>query len=415
MATEQRIAPVGDPRFVEVTNWKAVREAFGSRSLTAANVGGIHDQHFNNGTMLRLDGKEHTHRRRAASALLAHRGHQWFRDNTLYPTVRRNLDALLAEPDEDGVSRVDLVPFAYRNMIQLASAVAGIDAAKTAEGAEELHDLIEAFAKGETFLESLYGFDVERIMPRALAAKERYREHFFLPSLERRQELVRRVEAGELDESELPHDVITLHARRPGEIWDDETALPETILVMTGGTDTSAYTLTWAIHELFAYFEQHPEDWERRTDVTFLLPAVTETLRLHPALFAFLRRAIEDVTLSDGTEITAGQLVVLRTGSAGRDPEAYGDDADEFNPYREIGPRVYPYGLAFGSGPHMCFGLPVVLGSEGIDGSLVHILQKLFEAGVRPDPDRPPQKYGAERHGDQFASYPVLFRPETAP
>jgi len=42
MATEQRIAPVDDPRFVEVTNWKAVREAFGSRDgVTTDELDGL--------------------------------------------------------------------------------------------------------------------------------------------------------------------------------------------------------------------------------------------------------------------------------------------------------------------------------------------------------------------------------------
>ena len=93
--------------------------------------------------------------------------------------------------------------------------------------------------------------------------------------------------------------------------------------------------------------------------------------------------------MQHGTEIRNGQLAVIRNGPAGADRAVYGADADQFNPHREVARGTSAYGFAFGAGAHLCYGAPIVMGAEGIDGSLVYLLKKLMAAGVEPDPDKP--------------------------
>jgi cytochrome P450 len=118
----------------------------------------------------------------------------------------------------------------------------------------------------------------------------------------------------------------------------------------------------------------------------------------------------KDVTLSSGRRLEAGQMIAIRAGEAARDPSIFGEDADRFNPRRQVVPGVYPFGLAFASGRHMCFGLPLVVGSGGVDGMLVHTLKALYGAGMRADSEREPRLVDGLAQ-DRFDSFPVAFRP----
>ena len=111
------------------------------------------------------------------------------------------------------------------------------------------------------------------------------------------------------------------------------------------------------------------------------------------------------------TAIRAGQYVALRTGVANRDASVFGRDAAEFDPRRTIPPGVSRYGLAFGAGPHRCYGVPVAMGDEGTDGSLVLVVKRLLEAGVRKDADRPARHRPGIAYADLrgWESYPVVL------
>jgi hypothetical protein len=111
-----------------------------------------------------------------------------------------------------------------------------------------------------------------------------------------------------------------------------------------------------------------------------------EALRLHPVVAGFPRRADADVELCAHTQLHKGDIAVIRSGPASVEPGVYGDDAATFNPYREVPAGHYPHGLAFGTGSHMCYGMPIVMGSEGLDGSLVYLTKILMTAGVGRDP-----------------------------
>ncbi len=103
--------------------------------------------------------------------------------------------------------------------------------------------------------------------------------------------------------------------------------------------------------------------------------------------------------------------------AANRDPSAYGDDADAFDPHRELPPGVAPWGLSFGLGMHACIGQELAAGSDlahDVDeadrlyGLVPVAAQALLRAGARPDPDDPARLDPASARG-YWATYPVLF------
>ena len=63
-----------------------------------------------------------------------------------------------------------------------------------------------------------------------------------------------------------------------------------------------------------------------------------------------VRTATRDVVIR-GTEIAAGQRVVMLYSAANRDEEIFGDDAEDFMVSRHANPH-----LTFGFGAHICLG-----------------------------------------------------------
>lgn len=422
-ASGPSFAPVGTDLphgIVEVASYHGVLEILRSpKFVTELNDGtGPVRGH----TMLRLNGPAHTSRRRAMNHLVRQDYHRRFRETALYPTLRRNIDQILRDRDEDGVARADLADLVAKTSLQLAAAMIGLSETDRVDRLEELQELVDALRPVAGVRWVIDPAEKAQIMDRAVAAKDAFGERFFAPALAARRALLQRHEAGELLDAELPRDFLTLvaahadaalvegiGARFDPELGDTDVAVREAVVnLIGGGVDTTTFTLTWCVQELSDWLASHPEDVPLCTDETFLYRAVAESTRLHPVFPAFMREALEDVELSDGRTLRAGDLVALRTGLASRDAAVYGPDADEFNPRREMARAAMPYGLAFGSGTHMCYGMPIVLGNEGVDGSLVYFLRALYKAGMQPDPARPPQA-ASGTYVERYASYPVLF------
>ncbi len=407
---------------VEVTTYAEALEAFRSSSKLAV----VLDEDslpVRGGTVLRIDGEAHARRRRLLNRLVLRDRHNWFLREALYPAVERNLAALFADAGPDGIARTDLVSFCRRSLVELMAAMIGLDQAGTAEGVEELVRVqaqIEAFLGLKTQLKGaappLPGGEggLQNALANLEAGKRDFVERFYRPSLATHQRLFARQQAGEIPASELPNDFLMLVASHADPNFDEDLDLPvrEAIAdLLHAGTGTTVGAVVHAVDELDRWFADHPKDRELRIDPYFLDGAVNEVLRLHSANPAEVRRALEDMQLSGGTVIKAGQYVALRTGIANRDRSVFGPDADRFDPHRRVSAGVYRHGLAFGSGPHMCLGLLLALGNEGIDGNVVYLLSALYQAGMQKDPARPARYRPGLAHADLkgFDSYPIIF------
>jgi cytochrome P450 len=399
-----------DPSSIEaLTGYREVEEIFRSQAMAPF----LHDgtEEFRGGTVRQIDGPAHRIRRRTMGRLLRGQGDQRFREEVLMPTIERNLQRVLAAPT-DGLPGTDFVLFARVAFFQLVAALIGLDGVESTEDAEELRQTAEPI---QVAMRSWYmGGDRTEVMAAGIKAREDFRVRYFEPALERRIELVRGATTPEA-EAALPNDLLTLIARDLDADWtaDRGLALREAVTdFINAGTFSSSFTLVHALDECLTWAEENPHLRHQLLDVNFLAQAVAEALRLHPIVPLFYRTATEAVTLQTGRSFQAGEHVCMEIGSANRDPEVFGPDADSFVPGRELPDGVYPYGVAFGTGRHMCFGMPVIMGSDGLNGSHVQILKALFTAGVRRDPAQPP------RMNDQFGRmnslwdvYPVRFAP----
>ncbi len=124
-------------------------------------------------------------------------------------------------------------------------------------------------------------------------------------------------------------------------------AIMQLVSIVLGGTDTTRAAIVIQAGLLL----ERADLWEAlREDESLIVPAVAESLRLEPAVASIPRLVVADIEL-DQHVIPAGNVLILSTMSALRDPEAF-PDPERFSLYRER-PRWHP---VFGDGEHRCLG-----------------------------------------------------------
>ncbi|KAK4748373.1 hypothetical protein SAY87_014959 [Trapa incisa] len=186
------------------------------------------------------------------------------------------------------------------------------------------------------------------------------------------------------DTSMRKEDILSrfLHANET-----DEKYLRDIILnFIIAGKDTTAATLSWFISMLCKYpliQEKIAEDLKeihglseaasitefasRLSEETlekmhYLHAAITETLRLYPAVPVDAKICFSDDTLPDGFSVRKGDMVSFQPYAMGRMKFIWGEDAEEFRPERwldedELFRSESPFKFtAFQAGPRICLG-----------------------------------------------------------
>jgi cytochrome P450 len=402
-AVDEFTLPAGYPKdLTRITQTVDALEILRSPHFSMEPVG--QEAPLREGTLLKLDGDLHRARRRIVNPLVRRESHQRYRNEVLLPAVERRMRSLLQSPDDDGCVRTDLVAFSRHLFLELAAAFVGIDGLDTPESFATLSDLIEPMHSGSVIK---WFPDRDAVLARALAALEIFRVRFFEPSLAARRALVAAEDDSAPASEAPPRDLITLIALKADPAWGDEAlALRTVVFYLAGASHTHVRPLGHIVDELEKWFAAHPEDYVLRTDPEFLSGAISEALRLYGNTPALFRVATADVLLPSGIQVSVGESVAIDTRLTGQDPSTYGSDSHAFNPRRRVEASTYAFGMAFGSSEHMCQGLPLVLGTAGIDGNLMHVLRALYEAGMRRDASRATVKIPVR---DSYEVYPVIF------
>ncbi|MCU1484667.1 MAG: cytochrome [Actinomycetia bacterium] len=390
-----------------------IPDAFAAAAVDPVN-GELNIREFLYDSIMYLDGDRHKNRRKLLNQLVQPDEVTTIREEILLPAADVMFERVASEPDADGVRHMDLVEFLERIFLHLTAKLIGLAGIDTEEGLARLRSCAGPLAAGTSsgFLE-----DREVILEKAVEAKARYRDEFFRPGRARMEEMLAEVAAGTRDEADVPVNWMRFVVEGADPAYaDEDTAIIESTLLLAASVGTSTQSIIQTVGFLQDWFEKHPEDYERRTDLMFLLDALQETVRLRAPFSPFTTRVAATDCEIAGTELTKGQELHIEWVAANRDTSVFGDDANEFNPYRPS-PTVsglQRYGVGFGTGIHQCLGLRLVLGTEGKGGAHIGLLQKLFLAGVKPDPDGEPE--GLKLNPDKFwieqipryTKYPVL-------
>lgn len=156
-----------------------------------------------------------------------------------------------------------------------------------------------------------------------------------------------------------------------GRAMSDEAILDELNMLLIGGHDTSAITMSWALF----YLSQHPEMTQRARDeieatfgdgpvdpaqahkLTYLQAVIDEVSRLRPVANIVSRRLTRDMTLG-GYDLPAG-TVVLPSPTIMHYRDDIWPDPERFDPERFMGTRHSPFHFfPFGGGSRACLGRP---------------------------------------------------------
>ncbi|CAH1448778.1 unnamed protein product [Lactuca virosa] len=161
--------------------------------------------------------------------------------------------------------------------------------------------------------------------------------------------------------------------------------------MFSGGTDTSAMTIEWAMTKLM----RNPNVMEKAQkevreafkgknkitegdlqDLVYLKYIIKETLRLHPPAPLLLPRECREHCQIDGYDIPVKTKVIVNAFACAVDPE-YWHDAESFKPERFDSSSVDFMGtnfefVPFGSGRRMCPGINFALIS--IESALAQML-----------------------------------------
>jgi cytochrome P450 len=389
-------------------------DLFAGRKNDEVN-GEINVREFLAASMMFTEGDSHRLRRKLLNPLVRADALHGIREDVVLPEADRLMRLWLAKPHADGKYRMDLVEFLERVFIHFTGRLIGLIGLDSDERLELMRSFAGPLAAATS---SAFLNDRDAVNKKARAIKRRYVEEFFEPSLRWHREMRVKIDAGEIADEDVPPSLLKLVAAGAAPEWADEaSAVVESTLLFAASVGTSTQSIVHTIDFLQTWFAEHPEDIARRSDPTFLLRCLQETIRLRAPFSPYTTRlSLERHELSDGTVILPGQELHMEWVKANRDTKVFGPDAVGFNPNRATPTDGTPrYGLGFGLGVHQCYGLRVVVGNDGKGGAHVMLLKKLMDAGVRPDPDNP--SVGLEKDMDKFdvedipryTIYPAIF------
>jgi len=140
-----------------------------------------------------------------------------------------------------------------------------------------------------------------------------------------------------------------MQAEIEGERLSEAEIVANCIITLTGGLETTTNLIGNGLLSLL----RNPREFSTLAENPALLPsAIEELLRFESPIQQTARLAPRDLTLG-GKEVREGDALIAVLGAANRDPERFPD------PDRLDLARADNRHLAFGWGPHYCFGAPL--------------------------------------------------------
>lgn len=394
---------------VELTTYADAQAALRSRDLRQS----LYDEgrRLMDGVIVNLHGEAHVARRRLENRLFRLDTFAWYERERIPAAVDDALRVARA------AGRGELLSLARRTMTTLSIDVAGVERPADEAAWDRFAGLLEDMARGATVAHALG--DKAAVVARGDAAFEAFTREWFEPARARRAALVDAVARGEIDEADLPRDVLTTLLRNQDRLeLPEDTVRREVAYFPWVGAHSTSAQLVHALHHLFEWIDTHPGDRARLLDDDRLRQRfVHESMRLHPASPVARRIAVVDTTLPGGRHIGAGADVVVSIERANRDPDVFGDDAETFDPFRTPADGVPPWGLSFGHGTHSCLGMELAAGvtpgaavEHHLLGAVALMAGAVLRAGAEPDPDDPPTLDPATTRV-VWGRYPVRFPP----
>ena len=366
------------------------------------------------GCVLTLTGKEHRERRRLERPLFERRALEFYEHQTFKGSLRIAFEQAEAQRDQVGRPQVDLLWLTRMTLVPVTAAVVGLDGVDNEAAVIHLEDISRRLGEGASVEWSTRNH--QEVMKEAMEAKDDLLVNFYNSSLERRRDLVTSWKSGDIEESDLPTDLLTLALREYFDAFDEDLWLRESLFFVVASANTTTHATPHVFNEIINWRDEHPEESHLLEQEVFVRHAVDEALRLHGPVPALLRRALKDTDAISGHSFLADDDIGCMLGPANTDQEIYGAHSVIFDPHRpEILGRREAHGLSFGSGAHICSGRPLAIGLPSsrdggpeVIGVLPRLISELLSRGARLDPANPPTSRN-DTQAERYASYPLIF------
>ena len=394
----------------ETSNYQTIKKALVSRDLKQA----LYDKGkvIMDGVLLTLHGEEH-HKRRKLEHKVFQRDFFRYYEHELFPkTLDETLEPFIKKKS------ADLIDFGYRITMNLTADFAGIDRLKkTPKETEKLLSLVKIFSQGATLVHSKRPH--EEVNKEVIDALKIFEKDFLIPSKKRREKLIKKFNNNEIDENELPRDVLTVLIRNVDNIeLNDELIKREIAFYLQAGSHSTANSMTHAIHEILKWINNDKDKlFKIKSDTLFLQRCVHESMRLHPASPVAWRKSTCSINLEKEINLKKDDLLIMDLYKANRSKEIFGKDANNFNPFRELDSQQNLWGLTFGIGLHLCFGRDLdggLLPEKNTNpdthqyGIVTLLIKKLFEHNVQLDLDNLPEE-DEKTERPNWGKYPIIF------
>jgi len=366
------------------------------------------------GTLLMLHGPPHLKRREVESRVFRRNFFKYYEKEVFPATLQHTIAPFVA------VGGGDLIELGYRLTVNLTADFAGVDRPlKTVEETEQLIRLTKKFSEAATMVHSTR--DRAELEAEVREAIVEFDTVFLTPSIARREALLAQFNAGQIEEDDLPRDVLTVILRAQDELqFDHSQRIREIGFYMQAGSHSTANSVVHAIEEILTRAGKDLSRWERLKDPVFVQHCVHESIRLHPASPEAWRAPTCPMHIEGAGDLETEELVILDFFKANRDPEMFGDDADVFEPERPAPKGAMKTGLSFGFGTHHCLGRELdggVLAKPGTSpekaqfGMVPLVVIKLLELGARKVPSDSPSP-DPKTVRPNWGRYPIQFTGE---
>jgi cytochrome P450/NADPH-cytochrome P450 reductase len=179
------------------------------------------------------------------------------------------------------------------------------------------------------------------------------------------------------------HDLLNrmLQGRDPatGKGLSDENIRYQLVTFLIAGHETTSGLLSFALYELLknpqtlARAREQVDEvlgremprFEHLAKLTYIDQVLKETLRIWPTAPAIALQPYEDTLLAGKYPVSKGETILVLLPMLHRDPKAWGDDVETFNPDR-FAPEAFAHVPAnswkpFGNGQRACIGRPFAL------------------------------------------------------
>ena len=341
------VANADDLRYLLVDNYRNYEKNYGYRIL---------EKIIGKGLVSIIDDDDHTVQRREVSPAFSPASLKFIANVTVRThaaTLVKTMKSIAHRPVGDGGNKTVVRELMNRTTMSVITQAAfhSDEGEQTEQLAKDFHDVVENGAGEGRFIPAIDAIFFRKRNQILHQARDRlHRTSRDIAENVRRKNAEQGGATIEDGKGRALIDYIV-----DSKIFDHQQLLNHCLTFLFAGFETSSNTLQWTLLLLAKAPQIQDQLYEELAAVVgkdtycevddlksckFLYNVIKEVLRLYPPAAVLSRSSVKDDVLPSGTFIPGGSFVVPNFFVCHRDPDIWGADSNEFNPYRWDSPNI---------------------------------------------------------------------------